>query len=122
MNKEQYVLGSQEIEYYPEKNVILTTIDELFHTAGNIFRWRGDPHGIGLNEKIINFAIDREAIIAVKVTTERKYYAIHSKDWKDFSDKHNSFHVTKTKAGNPIKLYVCQASMFNITEGSEVTR
>lgn len=74
----RFILDGQPLVYNAERKLGKTTIEEPFFKAGKILGWDpscGSP-GIGLNEKICEFIIKREATLIVHVASAGHDYWI----------------------------------------------
>lgn len=100
---------NQEAVWFEEKGVLYVHIDSIFHSAGKQYGWEGDPAGIGLNEKLITFAVSEYATILLHIGNSPTLYSINAVDWKLFSFEHKSFYVKETEKGK-IVLFIMQVS------------
>lgn len=101
-------LDSQEIEFHESTRLIFLHIDEPFYTAGKMFAWEGNALGIGINEKIMDFAIKNNARICVTVANNPDLYIKTAVKLKKFCDEKKSLYSTKGT-----KLYVIQWAFFD---------
>lgn len=100
---------NQEAIWDEERGILYTHITESFHSAGNTYGWQGDPAGVGLNDKIIEFSVKQFATIIMTIGTDQTPLYTEGYKWRDFCVQHNSFYIKNTDKGK-ITLFVIQLS------------
>ena len=111
-------IGDQQVIWNKEKNLFIIHILEPFYNAGRMYEWEDNPVGIGISEKIVRFAMEEQAKIAVHVGNNSTLYYITPKQILDFCTRYKSYYKIKNN-----RLLVTRWSEFkNEAKNTEVSK
>lgn len=96
-------IEGQELEYYPEKNILKLIINSPFNSASKQYNWKLESKGVGISEKVIKLASSKDMKLLILIQGE----TFTQDAWviQNFCEKNKSIYVKKSLYGE-IKLYV----------------